>query len=537
MKPLIRSVALSLLLVVVVACDVPHSHDEKGEDVHQGGAEHEHGSLVEHGHEPGAVAVTHFTRETELFVEYPTLVVGEESPFAAHLTWLDDFRPVGSGRVTVTLTGGGSPDEQFRVESPSIPGIFRPVARPAHAGKRNLALSLETDSTSVVHELGTVTVFPDIDKAAAAQPHEDEDTGEIPFLKEQQWKVDFATAKVEKRSLRPSVHATGIIMARSDGEALVSSPAAGYVVPGRAFPRLGAHVSAGDPLAIIAPRVAGEVDVASLELELERARSSLELAQRERRRIAELVDQQAAPQRRLNEAENAERVARAEVEAATNRLNQFQRNIGTTAESDKGSFTVRAPISGVLADIRVAAGSYVDQGRAMFHIVDPERLWLEANVAEVDLGRLGEVTGAWFQVDGFDRSFEVSSATGGKLVAQGSVVDPISRTAPVVFEFPNEDRRLRVGMFAHAHIWTGPATAAIAAPVSALIDEAGQDVIYVMTGGESFERRIVRLGIRDGDYVQVDSGIEDGDRLVTRGAYLVRLAAASPAEAGHGHAH
>jgi multidrug efflux pump subunit AcrA (membrane-fusion protein) len=173
----------------------------------------------------------------------------------------------------------------------------------------------------------------------------------------------------------------------------------------------------------------------------------------------------------------------------------------------------------------------------MFHIVDPERLWLEANVAEVDLGRLDEVSGAWFQVDGFDRSFEVSPATGGKLVAQGSVVDPVSRTAPVVFEFPNEDRRLRVGMFAHAHIWTGHGVEAAAAPVSALIDEAGQDVIYVMTGGESFERRVVRLGIRDGDYVQVESGIEAGERIVTRGAYLVRLAAASPAEAGHGHAH
>jgi len=59
----------------------------------------------------------------------------------------------------------------------------------------------------------------------------------------------------------------------------------------------------------------------------------------------------------------------------------------------------------------------------------------------------------------------------------------------------------------------------------------------VMLGGESFERRVLRLGIRDGDYVQVKSGLEPGERIVTRGAYLVRLAAASPAEAGHGHAH
>jgi RND family efflux transporter MFP subunit len=532
-----KSIALIAGLSLATACDHPHSHDGDARQVHEGGAEHEHGGLVEHGHEPGAIAVTHFTDTTELFVEYPPLVVGEDSAFAAHLTRLDDFRPVQSGRLTVILSGGGLPEERFQVESPSVPGIFRPVATPKRAGRRNLALVLEADETSVVHDLGIVAVFSDGQQAAAAQPHEEGETGEIQFLKEQQWKVDFATAEVRQRSLRPSVHATGIIKARSDGEALVSSPAAGYLVPGTAFPRLGIRVSVGDPLAIVAPRVAGEVDVASLELELERARSRLDLAQREQSRVADLVEQQAAPQRRLNEAENAERVARAEAEAAANRLNQFQRNIGTTPGSDKGQFTVRAPISGVLADIRVAAGGYVEQGQAMFHIVDTTRLWLEANVAEVDLGRLGDVAGAWFQVDGFDQSFEVSPATGGKLVAQGGVIDPVSRTAPVVFEFPNDDRQLRVGMFAHAHIWTGKDVEAPAVPYHALIDEAGQDVIYVMTGGESFERRVVRLGIRDGDYVQVESGVEDGERIVTRGAYLVRLAAASPAEAGHGHAH
>jgi cobalt-zinc-cadmium efflux system membrane fusion protein len=58
-----------------------------------------------------------------------------------------------------------------------------------------------------------------------------------------------------------------------------------------------------------------------------------------------------------------------------------------------------------------------------------------------------------------------------------------------------------------------------------------------MLGGESFGRRVVRLGIRDGNQVQVVEGLEPGERVVTRGAYLVRLAGASPAAAGHGHAH
>jgi len=508
-----------------------------GSEVHEGGAQHQHGGLVAHGHGADSIAKTHFTDKTELFVEFPPLVVGEESAFAAHLTRLSDFQPVDAGRLTVVLQGGGLPEERFSVDSPSVSGIFRPVAQPKHPGKRDLVLSLESGSISSVHDLGPVTVYPDSEKASAAQPKEAEESSEIPFLKEQQWKADFATAPVATRSLRPSIHATGIIKARSDGEALVSAPAAGYVMPGESFPRLGSAFSKGDPLAIVAPRVAGDVDVASLELDAERARSRLELAERERQRIADLVAQDAAPKRRLNEAESAARVARAEAEAAANRLGQFRRNIGTAVETGMGGFTIRAPITGTLAEIRVTAGSYVEQGQVMFHLVDTERLWLEANVAEVDLGGLGEVTGAWFHIDGFDRSFEITPESGGRLVARGSAVDLVSRTAPLVFEFINADMRLRVGMFAHVHIWTGDAVDSVAVPEAALSDESGQDVVYVMTGGESFERRVVRLGIRDGDYVQVGSGLKAGERIVTRGAYLVRLAGASPAAAGHGHAH
>ena len=74
-------------------------------------------------------------------------------------------------------------------------------------------------------------------------------------------------------------------------------------------------------------------------------------------------------------------------------------------------------------------------------------------------------------------------------------------------------------------------------PRSAIIDDGGQPVVYVQTGGESFARRPVRLGMRGVDYIAVDAGLKAGERVVHRGAYRLRLAAADPAETGHGHAH
>jgi RND family efflux transporter MFP subunit len=498
----------------------------------------EHDDGHGHGHDPGAIAVTHFTEVSELFVEFPPLTVGAESGFAAHLTRLEDFRPVAEGTVTVRLSGGGLPDEVFRVDAPSIPGIFRPVAVPEHAGERNVSLTLESPGLTTTHELGSYSVYPDAESAAADQPPEEEAGDEISFLKEQQWKVDFATAEVRRRPLHASVRATGVIKARKDGEAVVSAPTAGHLLASDAFPRIGTRVSAGQPLATILPKVAGDqVDVASLELAVERARSEHLFAEREHARLKTLVTQRAASPRDLNEAENAERVAKAELVAATERLARYERALGSEAAGEDTGIRVRAPIAGTLAEILVTAGSYVEEGDEMFHIVDTDRLWLEASVAEADVGRLQDPQRAWFSVEGFAQSFTADPATGGQLVAFGTLVDPVRRTVPVLFELPNADGRLRVGMFADVRIATGESAEDTALPVSAIVEEAGQDVVYVMLGGESFERRVVRLGIRDGDYVQVIEGIEPGERVVTVNAYLVRLAGSSPAAAGHGHAH
>jgi membrane fusion protein, heavy metal efflux system len=117
------------------------------------------------------------------------------------------------------------------------------------------------------------------------------------------------------------------------------------------------------------------------------------------------------------------------------------------------------------------------------------------------------------------------------------MVDAQTRTVPAIFEFANPAGRLRAGTRVAAYLFTGRSAQGIAVPVSALVDEGPQTVLYVQSGGESFQRRVVVPGPRDGDWVAVPSGVAPGERVVTAGAYQVRLAAAAPAAAGHGHAH
>jgi RND family efflux transporter MFP subunit len=483
-------------------------------------------------------SITHFSRHTELFVEFPVLIKGQASPFAAHLTLLDTFKAVEQGRVAVVLSGGGAPEERFEAAAPLVPGIFRPVATPAHTGPRQLTLLIEAEGLEDRHDLGTVTVFPDAAAASSEGEAEQVPGNTITFLKEQQWRMDFATAPVTVRTLRRSIAVNGVVRARSDGEVYITAPTAGRLLSaGEGFPRVGMEVKRDQWLAIIAPRLGGETDAASLELAVSRASLNLEHAERERKRLEGLFKQGAVPEKLVIAARHDEHLAQAEFTAASRRLRQYRRIQRVQSPGNPGGIAVRSPIAGTVAEVQVAPGAFLKEGEKLFHIVDLKRLWLEVQIPEADIGRLQEASGAWFEIEGFAQPFEVSRETGGRVAVFGGVVNPESRTVPLLLEFPNLEPRLPAGLFARVHVLTGEAATGSTLPRSAIVDDQGQEVAYVQVEGEAFERQVLKLGVQDGDQVQVIEGLKPGERIVTRGAYFVHLAASSTALPVHGHPH
>jgi biotin carboxyl carrier protein len=172
-----------------------------------------------------------------------------QSDLVVHLTRLADYKPLAEGKVTVVLAGAAGADEIFPVASPTTPGIFKPAIAPSAPGERELTIRVESALGSQTHELGPVTVFADAKAAEAAHGGHEHGAEGIAFSKEQQWKIDFATAEAVKGVARPSVVATATIKAQPDGEALLAAPAAGIVRAAGAFPRVGQAVRKGQTLA------------------------------------------------------------------------------------------------------------------------------------------------------------------------------------------------------------------------------------------------------------------------------------------------
>ena len=433
--------------------------------------------------EPEPLSVTRWTDKTELFAEYPPLVAGSSSRFAIHLTRLDTFKALTEGRVEVRLQGGSGQPEVFRVDSPSRPGIFGIDVKPAHAGKRELVIVLQSSGLSDEHRVGDVDVHATGEAARAAMPPAGEDAPGISFLKEQQWSLDFGTAIAREAAVRESIRVPARLEARPGGAADVVAPIDGRLTS-VVDVALGTTVSRGQELARLLPPPSAPGDLPQVQRARAEALSALTLATRDRERAERLTSAGAAPGKRLDEARSAEEQARARLAAAEASLSHFNAaRSGGTADA-AGLFVIRAPMTGVIAQRDAATGANVRSGTILFRVVDAVQLHVVGQIPEAEAARARLAREAELEVAG-----QPDRVPAGRLVSLGKVLDPQSRTLPITFAFDNRTLGFVVGQAAFLHLLMDTAAPRPVVPAAAIVDDAGRPIVFVQREGETFERR------------------------------------------------
>ena len=472
---------------------------------------------------PEPLRATIWTRGGELFLEYPALVRGQKERFAVHLTRLTDFKAVKDAACEVHLGA-----ESFACDPSTHPGIFGANVEPKTAGEARLSIVVHGKDLNETFDVGIVKVASGA--ASADKPAEPtEET--ITFTKEQQWALDFGTELASEQVLRDSLRVAAETLPRAGGESAVIAPAAGRLILDKTF-AIGTSIEIGTEMASILPPAGATTDLASLQLAETEAKVSLEQAQRDRARAERLLAAGAVPARRAEEARMVESTMQARLQAAQTRLAQFDATrSGGAADTGVRRFIVRAPISGILAESSAISGANTEAGKLLFRIVDTNSILVSGVVPESEFSKLRQLSGAEIEMpDGDIRP-------AGRLVAVGRLVDPETRTVPVTYETDNRDHRLAINQTVFLRLFLTPMGKTPVVPESAIVDDAGRPVVFVQRGGETFLRRPVRLGIRNRGVVQVLEGVNAGDRVVTKGAYLIRLSTMSTAVPAHGHVH
>lgn len=564
----ISAVALLSGLLLLSACQrSPADADHADADHADADHGHAHGSAEANAEAREPLAITVFTDKTELFVEFPPLVVGQPSKFAAHITRLSDYAPNRQGRLVVRIEGPTR--QEVSAEAPKRPGIYGPELIPTQPGQYRMTIEVSGPELTDTLEVGAVTVYASAKEVPV--PTEAGGPEPVTFLKEQAWRIPFHTEVVKTEPLPSFLQGFGRLEAVPGKSARVSAPVSGVVVPSAAgFPVVGQTVQRGQTLALLLPGPADGQELSSLERERAQAQARLTLARSDLQRLKTLAGEAAATVREVEEAEAQVTVFDAELKAATQRLATLSpSSLSATPSSPAGNsgttgnvLPLQAPLTGRISAVKLGGQQATRAGETLFELVEASALRLRVEVAEADLPQLKGITDAWIFMPG-EPAPQLISALGGRLLSVSHVLDEQTRSVPVWFELPNPEGRYFAGTSVRAQLVTSapptplrdreaqrPADGgnaqpdqaspseplSVGLPGSAVVDDNGKSIVYIQLEGEAFERREVTVRSRVGPRAFVQ-GVKSGERVVTQGAYEIRLASLSGSGFGEGHSH
>lgn len=467
---------------------------------------------------PEALAYTLYTDKSEIFVEFKPLVVGRQSKFAAHFTILGEkFLPLEKATVTVSLIIGDKGIRNTATE-PSVPGIFRLGLSPTVPGTGKLIFDIVTPDFTDQVVIENVKVYPDEKSALADQPKEEGGGGEITYLKEQAWKIEFANMPVKKQTFYEVIKTSGQIMPAPGDEVIITAKSSGIVFFSGNKSIVGAPVSRGESVFIISGEGLTENNIST---KFKEAKANYEKAKADYDRASELIKDQIISQKEFLEKQN-------QYETSQTIYNSLAQNY--TANGTR----IGAPIPGFIKNIYVTEGQFVNIGDPIASVSQNRKINLKAEVSQKYFSQLSNVQSANFITP--DKKIYNTNDLNGRMIAYGKSIDEHNAFIPVTFEIDNKGEVLP-GSYVDVFLKSNPIPDALVIPVSALIEEQGIYYVYVQLEGESFTKRELKTGGNDGVNVQILSGLSEGERVVTKGAYNIKLSVASGTLPAHGHEH
>jgi RND family efflux transporter MFP subunit len=331
--------------------------------------------------------------------------------------------------------------------------------------------------------------------------------------------MERATALVERRDFSSSVLATGAARPQVGAEVKVGARISGKLA--RLHANVGDQVARGQVIAELeqedlrAAFAQREAEVAVAEARLTVAEARMQLAEAEAARQRTLHGNGIASQKAVDIATHDNEVASATIELSRRQIDAA-RAAQREAEVRLSYATIRAPIAGVIGSVSTQEGETVAAGLSaptFVTLIDLERLQVDAFVDEVDIGKVKPAQRAIFTVDAFPEiDFEGRVAT----IYPKAFIEENVVTYDVVLDIltPYVDH-LRPDMTASVTIFLETRKDVLAVPSEAILREKGKSLVRVLRG-EKMVPQEVRVGWRDSGWIEVVSGLEEGESVLLK---------------------
>jgi HlyD family secretion protein len=243
--------------------------------------------------------------------------------------------------------------------------------------------------------------------------------------------------------------------------------------------------------------------------------ADLALAKTNAERSRNLFQRQLLPQQTLDDSEAKYQSAQAALDLARAQNTQSQARLDELRINQQNT-VITSPVNGFVARRAADRGAFVSNNAPIVDVVDISTVRLVVNIVEKDLKQIGTGDSARVEVDAFPgESFQ------GRIARIAPVLDPATRTASIEIEIPNNQYRLKPGMYARVGIVTDSHPNALVVPTNALVDVGGARGVYLSVNNVAAFRP-VKTGIEGAMRTEILDGVTDGDRVVTTGAAGLR---------------
>nr|WP_246551822.1 efflux RND transporter periplasmic adaptor subunit [Geobacter hydrogenophilus] len=320
-------------------------------------------------------------------------------------------------------------------------------------------------------------------------------------------------APAKKQRLAGVISATGKVEANADKIAHVSPRISGKVVTVKSS--LGDSVAAGQVLVTLDSVELGE----SLN-RYHQSKTKFTLAQSNMDRVKALVDKKIAARKEILQAETDYKTAQTELHTDEERLSLYGVSVADLQGDNhkKPILPVRSPISGIITEKHAIVGELSDPAKSLYTVADLSSVWVLVDIHEKDLAKVRRGQAATVIVGAFpDQKFR------GRITYLADLVDEATRTVKARVEVPNPGRKLKPEMFATVELAiAADSPTVLAVPEEAVLELDGKKVIFVAEKETEFEPRVVELGRTVGGMVEVVSGLKEGERYATKGAFTLK---------------
>lgn len=343
----------------------------------------------------------------------------------------------------------------------------------------------------------------------------DHNDDEIIITQEQAETIGLETLKVKLGAFNQVIKTSGQIVAAQGDERTVVATVSGVVSFNKASAEEGKAVRQGESLFNISAKHLADGDPVL------RAKISFETAQREFERAEALIVDRLISQQEYNDKKLAFENARIAYQAIS-------------GGGGKGA-NVSSPITGFVKSRLVTEGQYVNVGEPLMVVTQNNKLQLRADVSQRHYKDLPTIQSANFSTP-YDNAMYSLADMGGQLISYGRTTSNTEFYLPINFQFNNVGGVVP-GSFVEVYLLGTARDNVMTIPVSSLTDEQGLYFVYCKLDAEGYLKKEVRIGTTDGVNVEILSGLEVGDEVVTKGAYHVKLASLGGESIPHSHEH